>query len=304
MIISASRRTDIPAFYTSWFMHRLQSGEVCVRNPMNHKQISRIFLSPESVDCIVFWTKDPYPLLSSLPGIDQLGYSYYFQFTLTPYGKDIEKKIRNKKDIADTFQQLGHLIGRERLLWRYDPIILNDEWDIARHIESFTQMCRQLHAFTSRITISFVDNYAKLKTNRIRHISAEEMVYIGGSFADIARRFGLTISACCEKTDLTSCGISKACCIDRELIKRICGCKIHIPRDKNQRDGCGCASSVDIGVYNTCQNGCVYCYANYSETSVQRNCRRHDSQGEFLIGTAEDTDVITRRNPKTVSEDL
>jgi hypothetical protein len=127
MILSASRRTDIPCYYSEWFMNRLKEGYVLTKNPMNPAQVSRLTLSPDTVDCIVFWTKDPLPLLDKLPILDDLGYHYYFQFTLTPYGKDIERGLRDKKGIISTFRQLSSYLGKDRVIWRYDPIIINDE---------------------------------------------------------------------------------------------------------------------------------------------------------------------------------
>ena len=295
MILSASRRTDIPCYYSEWFMNRIRAGSVCTRNPMNHKQLSRIRLTPETVDCIVFWTKDAQNILNKLLELDRLGYKYYFQFTLTPYDRAIERGLRDKADIIKTFIQLSSLIGKERVIWRYDPIILNEKMDISYHKEQFERFCCKLAGFTETVTISFVDMYPKLKTDLVRPITDEEIEEISAFFGTQAKAHNLKITACCEKTDLTRYGIVKASCIDKSLIERICGHPIVAERDKNQRAGCGCCKSVDIGAYNSCLNGCVYCYATDSLASAERRSNTHDPQSELLIGTVgEDERMIER----------
>lgn len=295
MIISASRRTDIPCHYSRWFINRLNAGYVLSRNPMNHRQISRIDLSPDVIDCIVFWTKDAQNIMDKLPILDGLGYKYYFQFTLTPYDSSIERNLRNKSDIEDTFIELSKIIGKERVLWRYDPLILNDVLDITYHKKQFERMCDKLHNFTEIVTISFVDMYSKIKTKSIRPTSKEEMAEISIFMSKCAKEYGLTIKACCENINLQIYGIQKASCIDKDVIERILGEKLNIVADKNQRDSCGCFKSFDIGAYNTCKNGCIYCYANYSDSSVAKNCSKHNPMGELLIGEVIDDEKIIDR---------
>lgn len=299
MIISASRRTDIPAFYSDWFINRLTEGYVLSRNPMNYSQVSKINLAPDLTDCIVFWTKDPKNLLDKLTKIDDMGYRYYFQFTLTPYGMDIEKNLRDKKEIVETFQQLSIRLGKNRVLWRYDPIILNNQLTSSYHIEQFEHFCEQLSGYSRICTISFVDMYAKLEKNvknkLIRNITDEEMFQIAEAFSGIGRKYDFEIRACCEALDLTRFGIKNSSCIDQETIEAVCGYGIDSGRDGNQRTGCGCMQSIDIGAYNTCRHNCIYCYANYNEKSVQSNCLNHHEKGEFLIGRVRDIDIIKER---------
>ncbi len=305
MIISASRRTDIPSYYSEWFLNRLRAGYVLTRNPMNYSQVSRIRLSPEVIDCIVFWTKDPYPMMDKLPLLDQMGYRYYFQFTLTPYGRDMEHNLRDKNDILKTFRKLSETIGRERVLWRYDPVILNDNLTISYHQEKLEYLCSQLKDCTEVCTISFVDLYRKLKKRNdpsnaahIREIAEEEMGRLAAAFAEAGRRHGITIKSCCEQMDLRGYGIYPGSCIDKAAIDKICGYSIDSRADTSQRPGCGCIQSIDIGVYNTCKNGCSYCYANYSENSVTRNYLSHNPESEILIGTVKEADRVTDREMK------
>ncbi len=319
MILSASRRTDIPGYYSEWFVNRLKEGYALTRNPMNRVQVSKIILSPDTIDCIVFWTKDPANMMDKLDQITAMGYHYYYQFTLTPYGlcpdgvypyglcpdgvypygKEIERNLRDKKDIIKTFQQLSNTIGKDRVLWRYDPILINEEITIQYHLEMFKTLCQELKDYTNICTISFADVYNKLskrvKEQIIGVITEEQMHYIAFAFADIARNHGIELRACSEQIDLSPEGIRPAACIDRNIAEKVCGHAILVKKDKNQRPECGCLQSVDIGAYNTCKNGCVYCYANHSDTSINNNCSKHDPNSAILIGTVGEDEKITNR---------
>ena len=299
MILSVSRRTDIPAYYSDWLFNRLKAGYALVRNPVNHAQITRVPLSPDVVDCIVLWTKDPLHMLPRLKELDEMGYRYYFQFTLTPYGRELEPGIRNKELVEQTLLTLSETIGANRIIWRYDPIILNDTLGIDYHKEQFARMCSKFHDAVRSVTISFVDLYPKLKTDQIRAMTLEEMQQLGEFFGKTAADFHLPIHTCCETADLSQYGITKACCIDPQLVEKLADRHISINRDKNQRPGCGCCESVDIGVYNTCPHGCVYCYANFSPESTRYNMEQYDKNGELLIGRVLEGESIREREAKS-----
>jgi hypothetical protein len=235
MILSASRRTDIPCYYSEWLINRLKAGYALTRNPMNHAQLSLIPLTPDVVDCIVFWTKDAKNILPHLNILDKMGYQYYFQFTLTPYDFRIEQNLRNKAEIEDTFIELSDKIGRKRILWRYDPIVLNESLTTSYHKQQFERLCEKLSPYTESVTISFVDTYAKLKTPLIREITAEEMAELSKFIGITAKAYKLTPKACCEKVDLSKYGIEQASCIDKTVLEKVCGCPLDISHDKNQR---------------------------------------------------------------------
>lgn len=294
MILSASRRTDIPCFYSEWFFNRLKAGYVLTRNPFNHAQIKNISLSPETIDCIIFWTKDAYNIMPYLEDIDKLGYKYYFQFTLTPYDSSVERNLRDKNLVEDTFIKLSKLIGKKRVLWRYDPIILNSVFDAEYHKMNFKRLCEKLSPYTKSVTISFVDTYSKVKTCFIREISKDEILSLSEYIGKTANNYGLTAKACCEEVDLSVYNIEKASCIDKNIIEKICGHNIIAEKDKNQRNNCGCVKSIDIGVYNTCINGCVYCYANHSPATALKHYNSHNPQNELLIGTFSENEKTIR----------
>lgn len=288
MIISASRRTDIPAFYSDWFMKRIEEGFVLVRNPMNARQVSRISLAPELVDCIVFWTKNPARMIDKLTVLDREKYSYYFQFTLTPYGKDIEPNVRDKNDVAATFIELSERIGKERVVWRYDPILMTDSINRDFHYRSFERLARALTGHTDTCIISFVDFYAKcrkrLSSLKAREMSLEDIRAVAGAFAGICKAYNLKLETCAEEVDLSDLGIGHGKCIDDELISRIIGRPFEVKKDKSQRELCGCAASTDIGAYNTCPFGCLYCYANNGSEAVSAKISLHDRESPLLSG--------------------
>jgi len=300
LILSVSRRTDIPCFYADWLYNRLKAGAVYTRNPMNHEQVSKVLLSPEVVDCIVFWSKDPAPLMPYLERIGKMGYAFYFQFTLTPYGRTLEPYLRDKNEIEETFLSLSRRIGKERMLWRYDPVVLNEAFTVKYHKEQFVRLCEKLHPYTESVTISFVDLYSKLKTELIRPVSEGEIRELGAYMGQTARNYGLVPKACCEQADLSVFGFEKASCIDKRLIEQLCGCPLDVPVDKNQRPGCGCCESVDIGAYNTCLNGCVYCYASAGEESARKRAARHDPEGELLVGSLLPDEKVVLRKAKSL----
>lgn len=305
MILSVSRRTDIPNYYSEWFLNRIKEGYLYVRNPMNVHQISKIILSPEVVDCIVFWTKNPEPLLSRLDELE--AYHYYFQFTLTGFGKDIEYNVPHKrKCVIPTFQKLSRKIGKEKVIWRYDPIIFTDKYTPEYHLKAFERIAKELHGYTSKCVISFVDIYAKNRKNmkELKSFSPAEsdLTAFAREIALIAGDNDIKVATCAEKVDLSSCGIEHNCCIDKELLEQITGCKIQAEKDKNQREECGCIESIEVGTYNTCKNGCRYCYANYSRESVSGNCDLYDVNSPILCGRITEDDRITERKVKSLKE--
>ena len=304
MILSVSRRTDIPNYYADWFYNRIREGFLYVRNPMNPHQVSSVKITPEVVDCIVFWTKNPEPMLERL---DELkAYHYYFQFTLTGYGKDIEPNVPHKKEeIIPVFQKLSERVGTDRVIWRYDPIIFTDKYTPEYHLRAFAQIAAALNGYTRKCVISFVDFYAKIKKNmdalQSRELSEAQLLAFAQK-QQIAEENGMEIGSCAEALDISACGIRHNCCIDRELIESIIGCRINAGKDKNQRKECGCVESVEVGTYNTCRNGCVYCYANHSPESVNRNCGKYDPASPLLCGEVTAEDKVTEKMVKSLRD--
>ncbi|MGC6177163.1 DUF1848 domain-containing protein [Lacrimispora sp. 38-1] len=306
MILSASRRTDIPAFYSDWLLNRLREGYVLVPNPRNPYRLSRIQLSPEIVDCIVFWTKNPKEMILKLDTISAMGYDFYIQFTLTPYGREVEEYLPDKKELIATFQELGTRLGPRRVVWRYDPVILTSQMDVAYHLRCFDKMAGLLQGSTNKCIFSFLDFYARLKAP-LREFGAlpiqeEEMHRIGEGFSQIAQKYGIQLSACCESADLSRFGITQASCIDGDLIEELTGCSLRKRRDTGQRPGCSCMESVDIGSYDSCVHGCKYCYGVFSLERARRNKESHDPKAPVLFGTPPEDAIITERPVKSLKD--
>jgi hypothetical protein len=285
MIVSVSRRTDIPAFYHEWFFNRLAAGFAMTRNPMNPKQVKRVALNHEEVDCFVFWSKNPAAFLAKTNLLSD--YCYYFLFTLTPYAEDLEPGLPDKKEVIKTFQRLSETIGRQRVVWRYDPIIFTERYNMEFHVTQFERLCSQLAAYTERCIISFYDHYAFI-TRNLQNIdilspSRDTIREVAAKFAVIAREHRLLIETCAEAEDFDDLGIAHGRCVDDRLIKRISGRDLYFKRDSGQRALCRCVKSVDIGAYSTCLYGCRYCYAARQHLTPAQIMVRHDPSSPFLV---------------------
>lgn len=306
MIISASRRTDIPAYYAKWLYHRIREGYVLVRNPMNFHQISKINLSPEMIDGIVFWTKNPAPMM---PGLEELKkYPYYFQFTLNPYGDDVEPALPSKRNvIIPCFLELSGRIGAERVIWRYDPILVNQKYTVEKHMLYFEMLANILNGYTRKCIISFIDMYRNTVNNgkelKLRSVTEDDMHILAEGFSKTAKRYGMELDTCSEQADLSRYGIHHSHCIDQALFERLGNCSLNVGKDPNQRKACGCVASIDIGAYNSCKNLCKYCYANFNPKMIDRNYRLHNPVSPLLFGEVGDGDRITERKMKSFRDE-
>lgn len=285
MIISASRRTDIPARWTEWFLRRVRDGFAVARNPVNPRQERRVSLRPEDVDAIVFWTKNPAPLLPRLAELD--GYAYYFQFTVTPYSPDIEPGVPDKeKEITPLFRRLADTVGPERVIWRCDPLLVGGRWGVDFHLKSFEKFARAFEGFTRRCVFSFLDHYRGMsraaRALGFRAPDEAEKLALARELAPMARARGMTLESCAEDIDLEQFGIKHTSCIDAALIEKITGRPLAPGKDKNQRRHCRCAPAADIGAYDTCPNGCKYCYATHSAKKTAANIANHDENAPYL----------------------
>ena len=303
MFISASRRTDIPRFFYEWFLNRLREGYVLVRNPINPQQVSRIRLDPEVLDAIIFWTKDPAPMLGKLNGLEP--YPYYIQFTLNPYGSDVEHSLPPKKELLQTFRQLSEELGPERVVWRYSPVLYTQKYTAGYHLRAFGRLAEKLDGQTRQCKLSFLDLYPKIK-KRMREMGVEngnmrQNIELAKQFAAIGKEHGIEVSAC-GNLDIQAAGIPPAKCIDDRLISKLTGYSYRFKKDPGQRADCYCAASIDIGAYDTCGNGCQYCYANFSQDSVRRSMRSFDVRSPMLCDSVQPGDKVSTR--KVVSNKI
>jgi hypothetical protein len=297
VIVSASRRTDIPAFYSEWFFNRVAAGYALVPNPFNPNQISRVSLKPADVDAIVFWTRNPGPMLGRLPQLDGAGYRYYFQFTITPYNDDLEPHLPMQPRQIETFQKLADAIGPARVVWRYDPIIISNKTSFAFHEVAFDRMAAKLAGATDTVMISFVDWYKKTKRRMgglpclgweidFEPKTDPRVASFMQKMAEIAQKYGMTIHSCAESDDFSRFGITQGACVDAGRINKIWGLNLPAKKDPGQREHCLCAPSKDIGVPDTCVHGCLYCYATVNHALAKKRHQQHDPAGEMLWGKA------------------
>lgn len=303
MIISVSRRTDIPAFYSDWFFQRLQQGFCYVPNPRNPLQIAKIPLNQEFTDAFVFWTKNPYPMLKKLPLLKN--FPYYFQYTITSYTHDIEKNLPRKRYLVDTFKKLSELIGKHRIIWRYDPILLNEQYTIDYHIKYFEILCKNLAPYTTKVIVSFLSLYRKNKCrcDKVKAYSPqiEEQYILIKALQAICFAYNIRLEFCAgESININDIPINPACCIDIKLINTMRTTPIIAEKDKGQREGCGCVKSFDIGMYNSCFNGCIYCYAAFKDEYLEQNKNKHNPNSPLLLGNISPKALITEKNINTL----
>lgn len=296
MIISVSRRTDIPAFYTPWLLNRLKAGFVLIKNPFNRK-VSRVSLLPEDVDAFVFWTRNASMLMKNIDALKD--YNYYFQYTITGYPKAIEKNVKSPYKTIENFVELSNIIGKEKIIWRYDPILISNTLTLNEHKRLFTKIADNLVGKTNKVVISFADFYKKTIKNlslienfKYIDILNEEAIMneLVKFMVKIANDRGMMIETCAESIDLSYLGVQHGKCIDDRLLKKVFNINFSSKKDIGQREACGCIKSIDIGEYNTCLHNCTYCYATYDLDSVKNNKLKHSSDSPFLIGDAKDVD--------------
>lgn len=277
MIVSVSRRSDIPAFHGAWFMEHLRRGEVTVRNPFRPAQAKTVSLKKQDVEAFVFWSRDPRPFLEYLPEIERLGYPYYFLITATGYPRELEPCTPRIEDAVGFFEELARRIGRRRVIWRYDPVIFTEHTPFDFHVSNFSGLAARLAPFAFRVIVSFFDPYPKvLRRLRKAGIVADTATGTPEQQADLLERFaaiaavsGLEIQSCAEAAlggharPLVglAAGVAPGKCVDEKLLNELFNLCLPYRKDPSQRKLCLCQRSVDIGSYGSCDHGCLYCYS-------------------------------------------
>ncbi len=297
-IISVSRRTDIPAFYGDWFMRRVRDGFAGVVNPFGG-QCYRVSLRPEDVECFVFWSKDFTPFLPHLETVDRLGYRFYFNYTVTAIPPVFERDV-DRQAALNTLKYLSRRYSPAHINWRFDPILLSSLSDGDFYLRAFESYAAELAGVVERCIFSFVDFYGKVRRNfkdlakahgvHVDEPSEQVRIDLANRLAEIAAQRGITMHACCED-GLLGERIQKAHCVDGALIERLFGPSDVPYKDKGTRPECGCTESTDIGSYNTCPHGCVYCYANSNQTAARQAFAQHDPNTAFLGYTKAQSDA-------------
>jgi hypothetical protein len=292
MIISASYRTDIPAFYSEWFMKRLKIGYCKVINPYSNNPY-RVELTKDNVQAFVFWTKNIYPFFSNLAFLKECNYPFMIQYSVNNYPKLLENRVIDLQESVQHISKLFNLYGKSCTVWRYDPIVVTSHTPIDWHIDNFSKIAKQLHGMVDEVIVSFMQFYKKALRNIFNDCNLQELDFIDPDMhekkdlieklVDIAKNFDITLSLCAQP-HLVSEKIKSAHCIDLNRLSDIAGYEIKA-KTKGNRTGCCCAESRDIGAYDSCPHGCVYCYAVSNPMLAVSRASLHDPNDEFLIPT-------------------
>ena len=299
MILNTGLRTDIPGFFSEWFYNRIDDGFVYVRNPYAKNQIYSYRLDPELIDCMIFCTKNPKPMLENLEKIDK--FNQYWQITITPYEKEVEPNVPPVDNVLESFKYLSNRLGKENVTLRYDPIFINEKYTLETHIESFEYIADSLSDYTTEAIISFIDLYEKTKRNfpKTKEVNKDERLMIGKEFARIGKKNNILIKTCVEGTELDKFGIDSSGCMTKEVIEKAMNKNLNIPKQKARKGQCYCLLNNDIGEYNTCPHGCLYCYANSNKKLVNRNLKLHNPKSPILIGGINEEDIIIERKQES-----
>lgn len=298
MILFVSGRCDIPAFYSEWFFNRIHAGFVDVRNPYDAHQISRIPLTSNNIDAVLFCTKNPMPIMERL---NEIPFPYLFHITLTPYHHDIEPNVPDKQMLIQAIRTLSQRLGKDRVILRYDPVLLNERYTLDYHKKAFEKLIKQLAPYLSTVIFSFIDIYKNTMQHaqelHFRSLTETEMTECAKAFSKIAATYQIKLQTCAETIDLSSYDIKNGACISKEIMEKLL-CRPYDPPQGKPIRSCRCLPTVDIGDYNACLHYCKYCYANYDEKAVKFRCPSHDPNASVLLGSITAQDHITIRSEK------
>ena len=295
MIINTGGRTDTVQYYSDWLLRRFAEGYVLSRNPLFPDKVTRYELTPDKVDCVVFCSKNYKPILPRLREITDR-FPAYFYYTITAYGKDVEPGVPSIEESIETLKELSALVGKERVAWRYDPVLLTREYTIRRHLDTFPWMARELAPYIDRCIFSFVEMYKKLETNmpEIIPMSETEREALARGLGAAAAKLGMVIQTCGTNGDYTRYGIQASGCITLSILGKANHMEFRNLKHKGMREGCHCMESRDIGAYDTCLNGCKYCYANKNPRKAFENYEYHDPASSLLLGHLRPDDIVTQ----------
>ena len=300
MIINTGGRTDTVQYYTDWLMRRFEEGYALTRNPLFPTKVNRYELDPKVVDCVVFCSKNNQPILPRLHEITDR-FNTYFHYTITAYGRDIEPGVPPIDESMATLIELSQLVGRQRVSWRYDPVLLTRDYTIQRHLETFDRMARVLAPHIDRCVFSFVEMYKKLRFNmpELIPLSVEDMDELARGLGSIAATYGMRIQTCGTNGDFSRYGIQSSGCMTLDILGEANGVAFKNRKHKGMRQGCHCIESRDIGAYDTCLNGCKYCYANQTPQKAIENYKLHGPASPLLLGQVCPDDTVTQGVQKT-----
>jgi len=304
MIINTGGRTDTVQYYTKWLLKRFEEGYVYSRNPLFPNKVTRYELTPDKVDCVQFCSKNYEPILDDIHVITDR-FPTYFHYTITAYGEDVEPGVPSIDRSMETLKKLAAIVGRHRLAWRYDPVLLTKKYTIQYHMDMFDKMAAELTPYVDRCIFSFVEMYKKLENNmpELIPLTEQDKDVLARGMGEIAKKYGLLIQTCGLDGDYSQYGIRPSGCMTLDIIGQANGLSFRDLKHKGMRRGCNCIESRDIGAYDTCMNGCKYCYANKRPEKAFANYTFHDPDAPLLLGHLEKTDVLQQGSQKSFLKD-
>lgn len=294
MFINVGARTDITNYYSEWLMNRIREGYVLSRNPLFPNKVYKYRLSPDVVDCLIFCTKNPAPMLDKIDEVRLRGFHVFFYVTITSYGRDMEPGVPDYHDVMETFKELSLYVSKNNVCWRYDPVFISEKYTVEHHIKCFEEMARTLAPYINFCIFSFVQLYQKLKYTfpELRAVSEEEKKLLLSEMGKIAKSYNIRLQTCGDGNDYSEYGIARSGCITNPIMERAIGQELKAIKPQPSRKGCGCLPNNDIGAYDTCPNGCRYCYATKDPALAIKNYRRHNPLSPLLIGELTDADEV------------
>lgn len=300
MIVNTGGRTDTVQYYSEWLLRRFEEGYALSRNPLFPRKISHLELSPDVVDCVVFCSKNYRPILPHLHEITDRFNSYCY-YTITAYGRDVEPSVPSIDESMQTLIELAGIVGPQRVAWRYDPVLLTKTYTVERHLETFDHMARTLAPHIDRCIFSFVEIYEKVKFNmpELVMLTEESMDELARGMGEIAAQYGIYLQTCGTDGDFSRYGIRPSGCMTLDILGAANGVKFRPLKHKGMRHGCHCIESRDIGAYDTCPNGCKYCYANKDPRKAAENFKLHDPTSPLLLGSVRPDDEITQATQRS-----
>lgn len=301
MILNTGVRTDTVQYFTPWLLKRFEEGYVLSRNPMFPQKVTRYELTPEKVDCVVFCSKNYKPILKDITKITDK-FNTYFHYTITAYGKDVEPGVPSIEESIKTLKELSRIVGKQRLAWRYDPVLLTEKYTIAKHLETFDVMAKEITPYVDRCIFSFVEMYKKLQTNipELIPMTEEDRKELAKGMGKIAKKYGLHLQTCAAKEKYEEFGIHDSGCMTAKILGDANGIIFKNIKYAGNRAGCQCMESRGIGDYDTCLNGCKYCYANTNPKKAFENYKLHDPDSPLLLGHLKETDIVQQGMQKTM----
>ena len=305
MIINTGQRTDIPAFYSKWFINRIREGYVLVRNPYYPTIVTKFLLNPEVVDVIGFCTKNPRPMFPYLDEIKEYGQFWYV--SITAFDKDLEPNVPSINQVIEDFKYLSNKVGSHAVAWRYTPIIVNDKYTVEKHLQTFEYIASKLEGYTTLVAFGFVDIYDKLTKNHpeIKDTSDENKISIAKAFKQIAMNHHMELRLCSKEKWLSNYGIDIDGCMRIEDYEKSIKTKLDIKQKMQARSGyCTCYLSNDIGAYNSCPHLCTYCYANGNKGLILKNYKSHDDNSPLLIGKLNPQDKVREAKQESYKKEL